>query len=75
MKRVVYHVVWRGERWHVRRARARRSTRTFGRKGDATFAAVFLCTKHDRSEVIIHRKDGAIQREWTYGDDPRTTPG
>lgn len=28
-----------------------------------------------RAQVVIHGKDGQIKREWTYGDDPRRTPG
>ena len=27
------------------------------------------------SQVIVHKKDGTIQEEFTYGDDPRNIPG
>lgn len=27
------------------------------------------------SQIIVHRRDGAIQREWTYGDDPYPPKG
>ena len=27
------------------------------------------------AQVIVHKQDGTIQEEFTYGDDPRSTPG
>jgi uncharacterized protein DUF2188 len=27
------------------------------------------------SQVIIHKQDGVIETEYTYGDDPRDIPG
>lgn len=27
------------------------------------------------SQVIIHKQDGTIEQEFTYGDDPRSIPG
>ena len=29
----------------------------------------------DLSQVIVHKKDGTIQTEWTYGEDPENYPG
>ena len=26
-------------------------------------------------QVIVHKQDGVIETEFTYGDDPRETPG
>ena len=27
------------------------------------------------AQLVVHRQDGSIETEWTYGHDPRKTPG
>ena len=27
------------------------------------------------AQLVVHRQDGSIETEWTYGHDPRRTPG
>jgi len=75
MKRKIYHVVWRNGGWHVRRPRARRSTGVFSDKGRACFYAVLKAGTARFSQIVVHGKNGKIQREYTYGGDPRRTIG
>jgi hypothetical protein len=75
MKRKIYHVVWRDSAWHVRRPRARRSTAQFTQKKHACLYAEIASTMARCNQIVIHGKNGRIQREYTYGDDPRRTAG
>jgi hypothetical protein len=73
--RKVYHVVPCGRRWSVRRVGARRAARTFSRKTAAVAYARTLATRGALGQVRVHRSDGEIQTEYTYGKDPRRTRG
>ena len=76
MSRRVYHVVWRQDRWHVRRVRAQRSSSCHLSKHHAIGRAVSYATvRGGLGQVVIHGKNGSVQREWTYGNDPRSSVG
>jgi hypothetical protein len=47
----------------------------FDTKQAAINAAVSKARELDDAQVIIHKKDGTIQSERTYGNDPRRTRG
>lgn len=48
----------------------------FGKtKKDAIEAAVRGAKKNQPSQVVIHKRDGSILTEWTYGDDPVRSKG
>jgi hypothetical protein len=34
-----------------------------------------LGAKGQDAQLVVHRQDGSIETEWTYGHDPRRTPG
>ena len=80
-KRAVYHVTPAGERgkssrWQVEhgegRSREREPHRT---QKEAISAARTQARKHEPAQVIVHGRDGRIRTEYTYGNDPRRTPG
>jgi Uncharacterized protein conserved in bacteria (DUF2188) len=73
--RKVYHVVPHGGRWSVKRAGARRAVRIFAGKTTAIAHAKTLATRSALGQVRVHRSDGEIQTEYTYGKDPRRTRG
>jgi hypothetical protein len=76
MNRRVYHVVLRKESWHVRRARARRASGCHHSKAAAIMQAKALANRRGSlGQVVVHRRDGRVQAEWTYGEDPRRTRG
>jgi len=31
--------------------------------------------KRDRTELSVHGRDGRVRGKWSYGNDPRDTPG
>jgi len=74
--RVTYHVKPADDgRWHVKREGATRSSRVYDRKTDAVASGKNFARKHRRGRLVVHKTDGKIQQEFTYGDDPRRTKG
>jgi len=75
-KRITYHVVpGAGGGWAVKGEGSMRASAIAERKQDAIRAAKALAKGRPLGQVVIHRKDGVIQTEWTYGKDPRKYPG
>ena len=69
--RVRYHVTARpsGD-WEVKREGADRASRVASTKADAVRIAAELARNRGPSQVVIHKADGKIQGERTYGKDP-----
>jgi hypothetical protein len=68
MARKRYDVVPSGSLWavtHVGRTLSSHVTKT-----DATTAGVRVARSNEPSQLIIHRADGTIEDERTYGSDP-----
>ena len=77
-KRVTYHVVYvAGARlWGVQQTGAEDFAFADGEKRKAVTEARRLGKKAAPwGRVVVHGKDGKIQTEWTYGNDPRRTKG
>ena len=69
MKRNVYHVVLKCQR-------ARRSSWCYYNKFIAIARAKLQANRPGSlGQVVVHRRDGKVQTEWTYGNDPRRTRG
>jgi hypothetical protein len=60
------HVIARDNGWAVKREGASRAARIHGKKSDAIEHARSI----PRRDVIIHKKDGSIQR-WEHSGDNR----
>jgi hypothetical protein len=75
MSRKVYHVTPSGDAWRVQRVGAKRAANVRESKADAIARAKELAARGALGEVRVHRRDGEIQMEWTYGKDPRRTRG
>jgi uncharacterized protein DUF2188 len=73
--RTVYHVVPNasGERWVVSQENGefREAHRT---KEEAVNAAKERARSQEPSQVKVHKQDGNMEYESTYGDDPRRYP-
>jgi hypothetical protein len=63
------HVVPRGEDWVVEGAGNSRATRVTQTQKQAIEAATSIA-KHQKSEVVIHGRDGKIRDSDSYGNDP-----
>lgn len=75
-ERTVYHVVpHSGEGWDVKKQHAERATSHHETKQEAVDHARELCKSLKLAQVIVHKQDGKIETEYTYGDDPFPPPG
>lgn len=72
MARKRYDVAPNGGNWSVKHAGSVLSTHAV--KTDAVDAGVRVAKANQPSQLIIHRADGTIEDERTYGDDPRSLP-
>ena len=75
-QRVVYHVTpdAAGRVWIVSQEN-QNFRREFDRKEDAVDFAKVWAQKAPPSQVKVHRQDGNMEYESTYGGDPRDIPG
>jgi hypothetical protein len=74
-QRVVYHVVPNSsaERWVVSQENAE-FRREFDTKEEAVEFAKERARKEELGQVKVHKKDGNMEYESTYGEDPRRSP-
>ena len=63
------HVVPATSGWSVKKSGAARASRTFVTKDKAVEYAREL-SKHEKTELYIHKKNGLIQNKNSYGNDP-----
>lgn len=75
MKREVYHVVYNknGPSWRIKHKQIIIFEHTH--KKNTMDEAKKLAKSHEKGQVVEHKKDGVIAREYTYGDDPKKTKG
>lgn len=73
--RVVYHVVPNSsaERWVVSQENAE-FRREFDTKEEAVEFAKERARSAELGQVKVHKKDGNMEYENTYGEDPRRSP-
>ena len=69
-KRVTYTVAPDGDRWKVSKRGGSRASGTFDKKQDAVSRGRELAKAQERGQLVIKKKNGRIQTEYTYGDDP-----
>ena len=75
MDRKKYHVVPFDEGWKVKAEKSQRSSGIYLTKPEAIEKARELAKKGTLGQVKIHNKDGRIQKEYTYNQDPRKYSG
>ncbi|MCH8151409.1 MAG: DUF2188 domain-containing protein [Planctomycetes bacterium] len=64
-----YHVVPEGTEWAVKREGAQRVSSRHPTQKSAIEAGKDLASKN-RTELVIHRRDGRIRDSDSYGNDP-----
>jgi len=75
-KRVQYRVLPTGDGdWKVQKTGGQRASTVVENKSAAIQEASRLAQKAPLGQVVIHKGDGSIQKEYTYGKDPRKTKG
>lgn len=73
MARKVYRVQFISERWCVRHEGATLSSHVL--KSDAVSSGQKVAKANRPSQLVVHRKDGTIEFEYTYDNDPYPPPG
>lgn len=75
-KRKTYHVTAKtGGGWNVKGENASRASSTHDTKVDAVDRARELAKSQSLGQIVIHKQDGKIQTEHTYGKDPHPPKG
>lgn len=70
MARKTHHVVTNPKGgWSVKKGGSSRASKSFETKSDATKYAREI-SKNQKTELVIHKKDGKIQRSDSHGPDP-----
>ena len=75
-KREKIHIVPRenGD-WAVKREGAGKASSVHNEKQEAIERGKELAKDAPLGQIIIHKRDGTIQTEHTYGEDPEKYPG
>lgn len=75
--RTVYHVVPNADqsRWVISRENNDSFREEYDTKDEAVRAAKQRARTEEPSRVKVHRADGNMDYESTYGDDPSRSPG
>ena len=75
-KRTTYHVTKRPDgQWQTKAAGASRASAIAKTKAQAVDRARDLAKSQDLGQVVIHKSNGQIQTEHTYGKDPYPPKG
>jgi len=61
--------------WDVKKEKASRASKHFDRKQDAVDYGRQSSKQEPLGQLKIHKKDGTIQEERTYGKDPHPPKG
>ena len=73
--RVTYHVTPYVNGWQVKPEGSAEKEVLVDNKDNAVSHAKDLAKAQALGQVIVHKGDGTIETEFTYGDDPRNIPG
>uniref|UniRef100_A0A7C4CBI3 DUF2188 domain-containing protein n=1 Tax=candidate division WOR-3 bacterium TaxID=2052148 RepID=A0A7C4CBI3_UNCW3 len=69
-ERKVVHVVPHGDQWAVRSEGSERAASVHSTQAEAIGAARTIAVNAGLGQVVVHRPDGRIREEHTYGRDP-----
>jgi hypothetical protein len=76
-KRKVYHLTLDNEEkiWKGKQEGGKRAVVTGENKADALAELIDIAMNQPLAQIKIHKTDGTIQEERTYGKDPEKYPG
>ena len=76
-KRKTYHITCNKKvgGWNVKSENTKKPVSTHKTKENAVEAGKKLAKKPEKGQIVIHKKDGTIQTEHTYGKDPHPPKG
>ena len=67
MSRTKYHVVYKDGEWKGTKTGADRASTAGETKEEVMQRTIEIAKSQGKSSVVIHKKDGTIQEERTYG--------
>lgn len=72
-----YFVVWdsKKQKWQLKEEKKNRAIKNFDTKSEAIKYSRTFTKNKVPSQLIIKKKDGKIEKEWTYGNDPYPPKG
>lgn len=73
--RRVYHVVTNEKGWSLQEEGNPNNWEFYQTKDEAIHAGMERAREEALGQLIIHKTDGTIEEERTYGDDPRSSRG
>ncbi len=76
-KRSVYHVVPDEDsgNWKLKKQGSDRALKTFEKKQDAINRGKEIAKNQSLGQLKVHKHDGTIQTEYTYGNDSKKSKG
>ncbi len=76
-KRERFHVTHsqKAKNWQVKREGRSTAMAEADTKKEAVSLGRDMARRMQNSQLLVHGRDGKIQTEFTYGDDPRRSPG
>jgi hypothetical protein len=75
-ERIQLHVTpWKENGWQVTRAGSGQQLVVVDTKEKAISYGRELAKDEGLGQLVVHKADGSIEEEFTYGDDPRDIPG
>ena len=74
MARLSHHVLPHGEGWAVKKGGATRASRVFETKKEAVDYGREV-SRRQRSELVLHDREGSIRNSDSHGNDPEYIPG
>jgi hypothetical protein len=73
-RKPAHHVVTHGDGWAVKKEGAARVSSQHATKREAESAGR-TTSRNQGTELIVHKKDGTIERRDSHGDDPYPPKG
>ncbi len=74
--RKVYHITKNSDgNWQGKLEGGKKASTTAETKAEVIQKTRELAKNQEQAQIIVHGKNGKIQTEWTYGDDPASSPG
>ncbi len=70
MSKAKYHVTHKNGEWKGTKVGSDRASTTGSTKDEVVRRTIQIAKRNGDSSVIIHKKNGVIQEERTYGSDP-----
>ncbi|MCH7950129.1 MAG: DUF2188 domain-containing protein [Candidatus Dadabacteria bacterium] len=76
-KRNKYHLTFNSKQdnWGLKKEGSQRPTKAFKTKGEGLKLSREFVREREPSQLIVHKKDGTIQTEHTYKNDPKKYKG